>query len=326
MPQPPTHGLSKGPLVLIPLCRKGDRVSIEKQIQAGASVQEVDIEGNTPLHVAVEAPRNETATVQCLLEYGSCANAVNYIGAAPLHYVCLRKSNWRGVANILLENGAMIDLQTVAGKSALHFACENQLPELVEMLCAFAADPNLVDLEGNTPVHLTLGSKGGGRDTVKRQIMEHLVSYQGKTDVPNVEAYTPLHLACQSGYIRCAQYLLEMQADAQGLTNQGQSCLHVACKNGHSEVTQLLVQVCPAGVNHQDFQGNTPLHLCAMGGHLDCGLLLLRANGDATLRNKQGKTAPDFAKMKGNDLTSTHNPELMQALQDVNTGGSCTQS
>eukprot|EP00438_Fugacium_kawagutii_P029012 Skav204726 [mRNA] locus=scaffold1549:227647:232804:+ [translate_table: standard] len=88
-------------------------------------------------------------------------NVQNYIGAAPLHYVCLRKSNWRGIANLLLENGANIDCQTFAGKSALHFAAEHQLPELVEVLCMFGADTNLLDV--------------GGRDTVKKQILEHLV-------------------------------------------------------------------------------------------------------------------------------------------------------
>mmetsp|Transcript_106784 Transcript_106784/g.344552 ORF Transcript_106784/g.344552 Transcript_106784/m.344552 type:complete len:327 (-) Transcript_106784:339-1319(-) len=59
------HGLSQplprqpaGPLVLIPLCRKGERGGIERHLQNGSgSVHEVDVEGNTPLHVAVEAPK-----------------------------------------------------------------------------------------------------------------------------------------------------------------------------------------------------------------------------------------------------------------------------
>lgn len=320
-------GLSLAPknLVIIPLCRKGDRAGIEKQLQAGATVHETDNEGNTPLHVAVEAPKNEIATVQCLLENGANPNAVNYIGATPLHYVCLRKSNFRGVANILLENGAMINLQTVAGKSALHFACENQLPELVEVLCLFGADTNLLDTESNSPVHLTL-MREGGRDTVKRQILEHLIMCHAQSMLPNVEGLYPLHLACRSGYVRCVQLLVDQRADLTCLSAKGQSGLYLACHGGHPEVAQLLLTTAPTLVDHADFEGNTPLHGCAMVGNLDCALLLLKMDANTNLRNLAKKTAFEVSKVRGTDLNSTHNPELVQVLKDAKKGGGCRQS
>lgn len=312
-------------LVIIPLCRKGDRAGIEKQLQAGATVHETDVEGNTPLHVAVEAPKNEIATVQCLLENGADANAMNYIGATPLHYVCLRKTNYRGVANILLENGAQINQATVAGKTALHFACENQLPELVEVLCLFGADVNLADVEGNTPGHLTL-LREGGRDTVKKQILEHLATYSASYVYANLQGLTPLHLACTSGYIRCAQYLINRDSPVTVVTQRGQNGLHLACLNSHAEVAQLILQVCPGAVNMPDAEGNTPLHCCASVGSLDCAVLLLKAEADTNLRNIHKKTAFDMAKIRGTDLNNTHNPELVQVLKDAKKGGSCKMS
>mmetsp|Transcript_88364 Transcript_88364/g.153048 ORF Transcript_88364/g.153048 Transcript_88364/m.153048 type:complete len:409 (-) Transcript_88364:221-1447(-) len=327
---PPMHGgggLSLGPknLVIIPLCRKGDRAGIEKQLQAGATVHETDIEGNTPLHVAVEAPKNEIATVQCLLENGANVNAVNYIGATPLHYVCLRKSNFRGVANILLENGAMINLQTVAGKSTLHFACENQLPELVQVLCLFGADVNLMDAELNSPVHLTL-LREGGRDTVKREILEHLIMCSAQCVMPNAEGLCPLHLACRSGYVRCVQLLVDQRADVACMTARGQTGLYLACQGGHPEVAQLLLATASALVDTPDIEGNTPLHVCAMVGNLDCALLLLKMDANTNLRNNARKTAFEVSKVKGTDLNSTHNPELVQVLKDAKKGASCRQS
>jgi ankyrin repeat protein len=286
------------------------------------------VEGNTPLHVAAEAPKNEIATVQCLLENGADANALNYIGAAPLHYVCLRKSNYRGVANILLENGAQINQQTVAGKSALHFACENQIPELVEVLCLFGADVNLPDFEGNMPGHLTL-LKVGGRDTVKREILQHLTNYAASFAYANSEGYTPLHLACHSGCIRCVQYLVEgdvPKADVAAVTLRGQNGLHLACLSHHAEVATLILQVYPGALDLQDGEGNTPLHCCAVVGSLDCAQLLLQKEANTTLRNAQKKTAYDLANIRTTDLSNCHNPELVQILKEAKKGGACRQS
>jgi len=327
------HGLSQplprqpaGPLVLIPLCRKGERGGIERHLQNGSgSVHEVDVEGNTPLHVAVEAPKNEIATVQCLLEYGANINVVNFLGAAPLHYVCLRKSNYRGIANILLENGAVIDCQTLAGKTPLHFACEQQQTELVEVLCHFGADVNIPDVEGNMAIHLNL-AKPAGRDTVKRQIIEQLLSCQASFQAPNLEGQMPIHLACRGGYIRCVQLLVEQRADVSSLTSRGETGLHLAVQHNHAEVTQLLLQYHPSTMDLADINGNTPLHICAMHGGLDCAVLLLRMGTDTNARNGQGKSAFDLAKIRGTDLSNTHNAELEQILKDAQKGGGCRQS
>lgn len=320
----PRH--SSQPLLLIPLCRRGDRVGIERQVQAGASVEETDIEGNTPLHVAVEAPKNEIATVQCLLELGADINAVNVFGAAPLHYVCLRKSNHRSIANILLENGAAIDGQTVAGKSPLHFACEQQNPDLVEVLCCFGANTNLCDTEGNTPMHLTM-VKLGGRDTVKRQIVEHLITRGAFPQPPNTQGITPMHLACRGGYQKSLMCLMEHpQADCSAQTGRGETGLHLACAAHQSEVTQILLSAVPETMNFQDLDGNTPLHVCASVGNLESAALLLRIGADTNVRNNLKKTAFEVSKMKGTDLSSTHNPELVQILKDAQKAANCRQS
>lgn len=321
-----TARVGSASLVLIPLCRKGDRAAIERHLQAGTgSVAEVDCEGNTPLHVAVEAPKNEIATVQCLLENGADINAVNYLGATPLHYVCLRKSNYRGIANILLEHGAAINSQTLAGKTPLHFSCEQQIPELVEVLCLFGSEPNLVDVESNSSVHFTL-SKSGGRDTVKRQILEQLLNSGTGFQSPNLEGLMPVHLAARGGYIRCVQLLVEWQADATALTGRGETALHLSAKANYPEVTQILLQAYPQLVDLADAEGNTALHCCAASGSLDCAILLMRMGASPGLQNRHGKTAFDIAKTRGTDLNNTHSPELEQMLKDAQKGGNCTQS
>jgi len=288
-------------------------------------VEEVDVEGNTPLHVAVEAPRNEIATVSCLLEQMADPNVQNYLSATPLHYVCLRKSNWRGIANLLLENGANIDCQTFAGKSALHFAAEHKLPELVEVLCLFGADPNLLDTKANTPAHLAV-LQAGGRDTVKKQILEQLVSASACLQVHNLDGYSPMHMACSTGSTRCVQYLLEAKSDLCEITGRGESGLHLACSGGHTEVVQLYMQEAYRFIDAQDGVGNTPLHAAAYDGHLECALILLRNGAEVELKNHQSLTAYEVSSVKGNDLASRHNPELMQVLKEAQKERGCRQS
>lgn len=324
-PERPLIAAVANSLVLIPLCRKGDRAGIENAIARGATVEEVDVEGNTPLHVAVEAPRNEIATVSCLLEQMADPNVQNRLGAAPLHYVCLRKSNWRGIANLLLENGANIDCQTFAGKSALHFAAEHQLPELVEVLCLFGADPNLLDTKANTAVHLAVG-KVGGRDTVKKQILEQLVSASACLQVHNLDGYSPMHMACSTGSLRCVQYLLEARSDLCETSSRGETGLHLACSAGHMEVVQLFMHEAFRLIDAQDIAGNTPLHAAAYEGNLECAMILLRNGAEVELKNEQSLTAYEVSTVKGSDLASRHNPELMQVLKEAQKERGCRQS
>lgn len=316
------------PLRLIPLCKKGDRVGIERQLADGADIQEGDVEGNSPLHVAAEAPRNEIATIQTLIENGANLNACNYMGACPLHYVCLRKSNWRGVANVLLENGAEINCQTLAGKTPLHFAAERDMPELVEVLLLSGADVGIADAEGNLPQHLVL-QREGGRDTVKRQILEYLVQYEANLMIANLETFTPMLLACRSGYVRCLQFLCERGSHMQASTCRREMGLHLACAHGHPETAQFMLQVFPGGLEFTDVEGNTALHRSAAIGNVECALLLLKAGAKPTVKNNARQTAMDMAKgSRGSamaDLGSAaaHNPELLNALNEYKGKDGC---
>jgi len=319
------EGTKSKALVIIPLCRRGDRAGIERQLLAGASVDEADIEGNTPLHVAVEAPKNEIATAQCLLENNADTNATNFLGATPMHYVCLRKSNFRGMVNILFENGADINAQTLDGRTPLHFACENQVPELVEALCSLAANTNVIDSQGNSPCHMTL-AKATGRDTVKRQILEHLLANGCTFETANLQGFLPLHYTASAGCLRCLQLLLDRQANVQVVTNKSQLALHLACLNNHPEIVTMLLQVSPQDVDVADAEGNTSLHLCAMVGSLQCAAQLLKLDANVHLKNAQKRTAYDLAKIKGTDLNDAHNPELVQVLMESNKSATCRQS
>mmetsp|Transcript_135949 Transcript_135949/g.221246 ORF Transcript_135949/g.221246 Transcript_135949/m.221246 type:complete len:163 (+) Transcript_135949:3-491(+) len=81
-----------------------------------------------------------------------------------------------------------------------------------------------------------------------------------------------------------------------------QSALHVAARRGSLEILELLLAT-RADPNVTNDQWNTPLHLCAEGGHHELADALLRAGADATARNSFGRSAKDLARRSQWDCT-----------------------
>ena len=66
---------------LIPYVKKGDYGAIKRILQRGEfSLDETDVSGNTPLHIASEAPRCELRIMEILLKHGFNPNISNSLG------------------------------------------------------------------------------------------------------------------------------------------------------------------------------------------------------------------------------------------------------
>ncbi|XP_020519515.1 ankyrin repeat domain-containing protein 1-like isoform X4 [Amborella trichopoda] len=125
----------------------------------------------------------------------------------------------------------------------------------------------------------------------------HLEAYNldGSIDVPLEGGYTALHLTCMLGFLPCVQLLLERGANlevASGLLRMFP--LHSACKGGSTEVVEFLINTVPYSevvkriLNTGDKDGDTPLHLAALGGHLELVPLLVREGASLTAANVEG--------------------------------------
>lgn len=304
--------------------RRGDQPTIEAWLQSGkATVEDRDVEQNTPLHVAAEVQKNEIAILQTFLQYGADVNAVNAIGATPLHYVALRKSKARAVANVLLECVADPNVRTMAGKSPLHFACQKNAAEFVDILLLCQADPMAVGAQGELPMHDLLAS--AGRDTVKLELLDALMRVGVSLDVPDAKGWGPMHHAAQQGFLRVVHRLLEAKCTHSALTVHGETPLHLAAQAGHTELTQALVLAGPECVDVGDRDGNSALHKCAAGGHADAATVLVKNGANTGMRNYANQTAMDLASKKSADLFNQHNPELVALLRTKNPSSPCSQ-
>jgi ankyrin repeat protein len=111
--------------------------------------------------------------------------------------------------------------------------------------------------------------------------------------------YTPLMFAAYKGRVDLVRLFLESGASVEITNEKLWTPLHVAAYHGQLEVCRLFLdwgaQVNPVSKR----KGNIPLHSAARRGHLSVVKLLVERGANIRLRNRDGLTAGDVARIKG---------------------------
>lgn len=81
--------------------------------------------------------------------------------------------------------------------------------------------------------------------------------------------------------------------------DNGKTALAYACQNGNSDLVKLLIEY-KANVNIRDRGRLTPIMVAAKNGHLEIIKILLKHGADKD-KSKFGKTARDYAQLKGHE-------------------------
>jgi ankyrin repeat protein len=125
---------------------------LELLLQNGADVNAVNINGKTPLHVAVEYGVPEHL-ITILLAHGADVNAKEKFDRTPLYYVRSVE-----VTEILIEYGADVNvISAVLKRTPLHTAAkrtDNYGSEIVQLLIRVGANESLKDTYGNIAFNL----------------------------------------------------------------------------------------------------------------------------------------------------------------------------
>ena len=114
----------------------------------------------------------------------------------------------------------------------------------------------------------------------------------------------PIHTAAKNGDLAGVQAELDKGVDVNASGN-GQSPLHLAAIMGHVEVTELLI-ASGADLEGTDKYGNTPLHYAAHHGRKETAKLLITKGADVNVKRDNGKTPLDNAK---------HYPEVADLIR-----------
>ncbi len=108
-----------------------------------------------PLHVAAGA--GKVRTVGLLLECGADPGSHDWRASTPLHYAAEGFPDC--VANLVEHAMETVDAQNADGDTPLHLACISRCERCVLHLLQTAANPNIQNAEGATPLSAVLGDE-----------------------------------------------------------------------------------------------------------------------------------------------------------------------
>lgn len=261
-------------------------------IEKGADLEAKNPTGFTPLFLAVRGGKPDV--VRLLLEKGANVNAETRYQTTPLFTAA--ESGNGGVVAALIEKGANVNYAGPFFGSALHRAAYMDFPEVAKILLKAGADLKVSDQRGQTPLHQAAQL---GRVEITRLFVE------SGADVNAVDAQdqTPLHGAVlygadRSGAVRSTELaflLMGKGARIDTMNKNGVSPLQTIVKRG---LTELAGAVLRQGGDIKALEpgtGRTLLHLAALNGHGDMADLLLESGIDAAVKDRDGKTALDYA-------------------------------
>ena len=109
------------------------------------------------------------------------------------------------------------------------------------------------------------------------------------------DGWTALIWASCKGYLEIVKYLVENGADIDAKDNEGWSALMEASYEGHLKVVKYLVEKGIDRVNVKDNDGWTALMRASWRGYLEIVQYLVEIGADINIKNKDGKTALDWA-------------------------------
>lgn len=302
--------------------------------ELGAATDAVDSTGNSALHYAAGADRDDD-TVGILVLAGADVNLRNHGGYTPLANTV--SSGSYQAARHLLQYGADLEARLPDGRSALHHSILRKDRALCDLLIEWEADLD-EDLGDHTPLTLAIATgcthiagaliEGGAQvdrrsasgnfpllvaiSTDDPTLANLLLDRGAALNVANSVGYHPIHMAARRNSTHILRRLVASGSPVDPVTNDADTPLCIAVKFRNQESVDLLIDV-GADVNHRAGPGATVLSLALEAGDRTAIRTLVSSGADATARigrEDTGETTPLHALAEQGDV------ERLQLLLD----------
>ncbi|KAJ4257424.1 hypothetical protein NW762_008548 [Fusarium torreyae] len=236
-------------------------------IHMKARINAIDNDGQSALHLSAASDVLEDETLPALINAGADINLIDYNGQTPL-LVAIQHGRWSAAAK-LVQSGADLEVRLPDGKTALHLAITMRNQEFTQVLISrganidrklrehtpltmaissrctpitaalldSGANPNLPSRNGNTPL---LAAAATGHDETVRYLIAHGAdpsATQGQS------GYSPMHMAAHKDKPHILRLLAESGAPVDILDRMGETPLLIAAKLGNSQSTLRLIKL-----------------------------------------------------------------------------------
>lgn len=177
--------VDKPTLSLYLAVQRGDIDQIQRHIGWGTDINQFDVDGRQPLHVA--AAQGEQVIVKLLLDNGAELNGLDSQGHSPLHIAIMGGKTQ--VANYLVGKGAAYDANRL-----LFASIENHVTDrdVFRLLTSLGADPNHPHENGTTPLIMAITEND-------RVLVKYLISWGADPNKPDQAGRSPLQFAIDKG-------------------------------------------------------------------------------------------------------------------------------
>ncbi|XP_022171071.1 transient receptor potential channel pyrexia-like [Myzus persicae] len=225
-------------------------------------------------------------------------------GYTPLHSAVM--------GNALETTKILIDQRCKITDTVLHCAVQANSVECVKYLLNIGIDPNSLDTNGNTPLHLAA-------DKGYTECLKLLLARSNKTINLKSKSRqsTALHMAAENGYTECVQILLQTGSSHSAVNYKNQTALHLAAKAQCAESVVILLEL-GAEVNALDIDKRTALHSAVCKAYLSFHVVevLVKWGANVNIKDRYGyaplhiaalnelSQCVDFLIIKGADISS----------------------
>ena len=175
------------------------------------------------------------------------------------------------------------NLQKEKMQKQMFSAAKNGDYEMLESAFLAGVPANLLE-SGTSDTALLISCRAGNADLVR------LCLYFGAKNDPHPDfGETALHIICRKGHYNAAIVILEAAKKSQAnhiicnlLNDNGETPLHLAAMEGHIEIFQLLLYY-GGDILKLNNQLQSVAHLCSITGKEDCLRLILDLEGDTLM-------------------------------------------
>jgi len=147
--------------------------------------------------------------------------------------------------------------------------------------------------------------------------LEQQLSSGVDPDTQDARGWSPLMWAAAEGHSAAVNLLLDHGADSNTINYLGRSAVMYASNYGYYEIVRILVEkgtiLNPSG----EFSDLPALSAAARQGHLDIVKLLVEYGADPLHRNKEGKSALDFAMEAGHGEVAKYLRNVLLRLDET---------